>query len=420
MAWNRKEIRPGQVVRERVLSAKKPYVSYTRRVTRVKTDQRLVTIAFDDGPVDLPASPDKFSGRALTDILLDTLREYGALGTFCMVGDTGENYPDAVGRAGRPRWNGLRFDHYPDINQDERGGVVNNPEIVGRILAEGHQAVNHSYRHIPFGRLPFPYGKRACLGNLEQVMADLARLHGLLEEKHGYTMTMGRPPWYMDRISGGYTSLDAFDQMGYLYLAGSFRGESSQPLESLQAEADAMVMPMGKVLAANPDALCGQIICQRDGYNTVRRTPVVFGLRKQLDLLQRYGYRVVTAQQLVERSPFADVGPGEPGFDKLVWLQKTRAIAYWDNCLRLDAPMTWGELAMLLAPRKEAVHRRIQQIRETGKSQHPHWGAMDWCAEQGILKYAMDPDGPVKSLPMEFFDPIQGYTRRQVYEAFRD
>ena len=222
-------------------------------------------------------------------------------------------------------------------------------------------------------------------------MADLACLHGLLEEKHGYTMTMGRPPWYMDRISGGYTSLDAFDQMGYLYLAGSFRGESSQPLESLQAESDAMVMPMGKVLAANPDALCGQIICQRDGYNTVRRTPVVFGLRKQLDLLQRYGYRVVTAQQLVERSPFADVGPGEPGFDKLVWLQKTRAIAYWDNCLRLDALMTWGELAMLLAPRKEAVHRRIQQIRETGKSQHPHWGAMDWCAEQGILKYAMDP-----------------------------
>ena len=147
---------------------------------------------------------------------------------------------------------------------------------------------------------------------------------------------------------------------------------------------------------------------------------MVFGLRKQLDLLRRYGYRVVTAQQLVERSPFADVGPGEPGFDKLVRLQKTRAIAYWDNCLRLDAPMTWGELAMLLAPRKEAVHRRIQQIRETGKSQHPHWGAMDWCAEQGILKYAMDPDGPVKSLPTEFFDPIQGYTRRQVYEAFRD
>lgn len=156
MAWNRKGGRLGQEVRERFLSAKKPYVSYTRRITRVKTSQRMVTIAFDDGPTDLPASPDKFSGRSLTDILLDVLGEYEALGTFCMVGDTGENYPDAAGKVGRPHWNGLRYDHYPDINQDERGGVANNPEIVRRLLSEGHQAVNHSYRHIPFGRRPFP------------------------------------------------------------------------------------------------------------------------------------------------------------------------------------------------------------------------------------------------------------------------
>lgn len=419
MAWNRKGGCLGQEVRERFLSAKKPYVSYTRRITRVKTSQRMVTIAFDDGPTDLPASPDKFSGRSLTDILLDILGEYEALGTFCMVGDTGENYPDTAGKVGRPHWNGLRYDHYPDINQDERGGVVNNPEIVRRLLSEGHQAVNHSYRHIPFGRRPFPHGKRVCLENFSQVMADLTRLHRVLEEKHRYTMTMGRPPWYMDRINDGFTSLDAFDQMGYLYLAGSFRGEGCQPLESLQAEANAMVMPMGKALAADPDALCGQIICQKDGYNMARRTPVVFGLRKQLDLLQRYGYRVVTAQELVESSPFADVGPQEPGFDKLVQLQKTRAIVYWDNCLRLDSPMTWGELAMLLAPREEAIHRRVQQIRERGKSQHPHWGAMDWCAEQGILKYAMDPDGLVKSLPTEFFASTQDHTRRKIYEAFR-
>ena len=44
---------------------------------------------------------------------------------------------------------------------------------------------------------------------------------------------------------------------------------------------------------------------------------------------------------------------------------------------------------------------------------------MDWCAEQGILKYAMEPDETVKGLPREFFDPVQGLTRRQIYEAFR-
>lgn len=418
MTWNRNGLLPGK--KGWFLSGQRPYVSYTRRITRVKTDRRLVVIAFDDGPTDLPASPDKFSGRALTELLLDCLGEYEALGTFCLVGDTGENYPDAAGRAGGPQWNGRRWDHYPDINQDERGGAANNPEILRRLLAEGHQAVNHSYRHIPFGRRPFPHGKRVCLADLDQVTDDLTRLHRLLEEKHHYTMTMGRPPWGVDTIGGGCTSLDAFDLLGYQYLAGSFRGESVQPLESLQAETDAMVMPMGKVLAADPDALCGQIICQREGCNGLRRTPVVFGLRKQLDLLRRYGYQVVTAQQMVESCPFADVSPREPGFEKLVRLQRTRAIVYWDNCLRLDAPMTWGELAMLLAPRREAIRRRIRQIKETGKGQHPHWGAMDWCAEQGILKYAMDPDGLVKSLPPEFFDPTQGYTRRQVYEAYRD
>ena len=74
---------------------------------------------------------------------------------------------------------------------------------------------------------------------------------------------------------------------------------------------------------------------------------------------------------------------------------------------------------VLLAPRGEAIGRRVAKIRETGAPQHANWGAMDWCAEQGILKYAMDPDGTVSSLPSDFFAPAKGYTRRQVYEAYR-
>ena len=181
-----------------------------------------------------------------------------------------------------------------------------------------------------------------------------------------------------------------------------------------------MVAPMRHLLAQDPDALAGQIIFQKDGYNMARRTPVAFGLARQLKLLKDYGYRVVTVQQLLdEYSPFADVGQDEPLFAKLAQLQKTRGIVYSDNRLRLDAPMTWGELAMLLAPRGESIQRRIQRIRETGTAQHANWGAMDWCAEQGILKYAMDPDGAVTSLPSEFFASCTTYTRRAVYEAFR-
>ncbi len=74
---------------------------------------------------------------------------------------------------------------------------------------------------------------------------------------------------------------------------------------------------------------------------------------------------------------------------------------------------------MLLAPGQRPSGRRVAKIRGDRHPQHANWGAMDWCAEQGILKYAMDPDGTVSSLPSEFFGPAKDYTRRQVYAAYR-
>lgn len=414
----------GKRVLRKFLPEEKRHVSYTRRIERVKTSQRVVAMTFDDGPMDLPASPDKFGGQSLTDVLLDTLKDYGAKGTFDVVGDTGENYPDIAGRAGQADWGGVKYDHYPDINQDERGGAAHNPRLMQRILAEGHQVTNHSYRHILYGKKPFVYGKREYFTDLDQVVADLKRLHSLLRETYGYEITMARPPHYVDRIAGGYTSYDAYDQMGYLYLAAAFDGAGWLPIrhstvqDSLKAEVEAMTAPLKKALAENPDALAGQIIFQKDGYNMDRRTPVAFGLREQLAILHAYGYRVVTVSELLEESPFADLGREDPAFAKLVQLQKKQAIVFSDNRLRLEAPMTWGELAMLLAPRQQAVSRRLARIRETGQPQHANWGAMDWCAEQGILKYAMDPDGLVTSLPREFFGPVKNHTRRQVYEAY--
>lgn len=88
----------GKKVLKRFMPEEKHHVSYTRRIERVKTGERVVARTFDDGPMDLPSSPDKFSGKSLTDILLDTLQEYGALGTFDVVGDTSENYPDVAGQ----------------------------------------------------------------------------------------------------------------------------------------------------------------------------------------------------------------------------------------------------------------------------------------------------------------------------------
>ncbi len=165
----------GKRVLKKFLPEEKHHVSYTRRIERVQTGERVVAMTFDDGPMDLPSSPDKFDGRSLTDILLDTLAEYDAKGTFDVVGDTSENYPDVAGKTGQADWGGVKYDHYPDINQDDRGGVVHNPRLVRRILDEGHQITNHSYRHVLFGKKPFVYGKRDHFHGLDEVVADLSR-----------------------------------------------------------------------------------------------------------------------------------------------------------------------------------------------------------------------------------------------------
>jgi len=415
----------GKRVLKRFLPEEKHPISYTRRIERVRTQQRLVAMTFDDGPMDLPAIPDKFQGRALTDVLLDILKEYEALGTFDVVGDTGENYPDVAGRTGQADWGGVKFDHYPDINQDERGGAANNERLIRRILEEGHQITNHGYRHIIFGKKPFVYGQREYLGGVDRAVDDLNRLDLLLREKYGYQMTMTRPPHYVDHMQDGFTSYDVCDRMGYQYMAASFDGAGwlpsvlADPDAALEAEVNAMVEPMKKALEQNPDFFCGQVIFQKDGYNMAKRTPVAFGLRKQLELLKAWGYQVVTVDTLMAESPFADLGREDPLFEKLERLQRERAIVYSDNCLRLEDPMTQGELAMLLAPKEEALGRRWKEIRRTGKRQDPYWGAMDWCFGKGLLPKGAKPGEPVAALPEEFFAPVKGYTRREVYRAYK-
>ena len=121
-----------------LLPAPKCNVTYCRRIERVKTKQRVCAMTFDDGPMALPAAPDAFSGRALTDVLLDTLADFGAKGTFDVIGFTGENYPDTCGHAGTPSWGGVAYDHYPSFGTDEMGGALHCPQLIERIIRAGH------------------------------------------------------------------------------------------------------------------------------------------------------------------------------------------------------------------------------------------------------------------------------------------
>lgn len=413
-----------KLLRTYVLPPEVHHLSYTRRIERIRTDRRVCAMTFDDGPMDLPASPDEFHGRALTDVILDTLAEHGARGTFDVVGDTSENYPDRAGREGSASWGGIRYDHYPDIYQDDKGGAENVPRLIRRILDEGHQITNHGYRHVIFGRKAIVYGRREHLQSFSRAERDLMRLDELMRTRYGYRMTMGRPPHYVDRMKGGFTSYDVYDRMGYQYLAASFDGAGWLPSTlsgraALDAEIDAMVSPLRRELERDPDFFCGQIIFQKDGYNMARRTPVAWGLARQLELLDSYDYQVVTVADLMRESPFADVGQDDPLFDELCALAKERAIVYSDDRLRLEQTMTAGELAMLLCPREEALRRRWSRIRKSGRREHPYCGAMEWCVEQGIMARSVQPDAALESLPEGLFGPVPDLTRRSVYAAWR-
>jgi polysaccharide deacetylase family sporulation protein PdaB len=71
--------------------------------SEVKTDQKVVALTFDDGP-----------NPPYTNQLLDVLNEYHVPATFFLVGRNAEKYPD----------------------------------VVRRIVAEGHQVGNHTYNHV--------------------------------------------------------------------------------------------------------------------------------------------------------------------------------------------------------------------------------------------------------------------------------
>lgn len=417
-----------QFAKNVLLPEPKVCVGYCRRIERVRTNERVCAMTFDDGPMDLPASPDLFEGRAMTDVLLDVLDEFNAKGTFDVIGTTAENYPDVKGEAGTPAWGGVAYDHYPAFGQDGKGGAVHCPRLVERIVREGHQITNHGYRHILFGKKSFVYGRRHTLGRLEAVLDDLTALDQYLRGQYGYSMGMSRPPHYVDRIDGAFTSYDAYEKMGYLYLAASFDGAGWLPSKSerpFEAEVDEMVLPMQKKLEEDPDFFCGQIIFQKDGYNMALRTPVAVGLRRQLELLTNAGYRVVTVQELLDRSPFADVGADDPDFEAFRALAKTHAVAYSDNTLRPDKPMTCGEFAMLAAPREAAVDARIEQLLAGSRAFRSRYsGAMAWCRENGVLPQNAKEKTPLNAALLKnaaslFTAFPEEFTRRAVLRAYK-
>ena len=225
-----------------------------------------------------------------------------------------------------------------------------------------------------------------------------------MRRDYGYAIRLSRPPHYVDSTKDGFTSYDAHALLGYQYLAASFDGAGWLPLASFDAEVDAMLCPMKRALAQNPDCLCGQIIFQKDGYNMARRSPVAQALPKQLALLQQYGYRVVTVSELLSLCPFADLSPESPVFAPAkALLEAGFCICYRDNTVRSEQILTRGELCMFAFGWKTAA-RRIELVQTKTRvcrdvpCRHPYAAAIELALERGCMQQRdgrFFPDEPV-------------------------
>ena len=67
-----------------------------------------------------------------------------------------------------------------------------------------------------------------------------------------------------------------------------------------------MVDPVKNILKNDSNALNGQIIFQKDGYNMSLMTPVATALQEQLEVLKEYGYKVISVRELKNQYPFED------------------------------------------------------------------------------------------------------------------
>ena len=368
-----------------------PYISYARRINRVKTSSRICAMTFDDGPMRLP----KYNANdntPLTLTLLEILEKHNAKGTFDVIGSTKANYPDTEGKIGTPSWSGNSYDHYPSFSMDDFGGAENCPDLIERMLSRGHQITNHTYSHVLYSKKNFIYSDRITLNSFHKAYDDFEKLDSLLLEKHNYKMTFSRPPHYVDKICKGISAYDLYSFKNYNYLGASFDGAGWLPCKTYEEEIDAMVSPLEITLKNDPDALCGQIIFQKDGYNMSLRTPVADALDKQLEILDYYGYKVVTVNELVSMYPFSDVDEYDDDFELFCSLSNKYPIAFSDNSLRPDSPMTVGELLMLITPKKYSVDKRIEAIVKREKScnhitpSNKYYGAVLYAKEHNLFK----------------------------------
>lgn len=360
------------------------YLSPVRRLERfaVPANERLIAMTFDDGPMNMPPQPrlkPYEQAASLTQVLVDILAEHGGHGTFNIIGSTAENYPDRMGELGKATWSGIKHDHYPSFENDGLGGAASNPQLIRKMIEGGHQLSNHGYRHILFGPNAMIYGKREYLKNIQEVDADLGRLHDFMKYTYNYEMTMSRPPHYIDAMKDKLNAYDAYILKSYDYLAASFDGGGWLPTcGDFNEDVCRMTRLVEDAIAQDDKALNGQIIFQKDGYNMSMETPVAYALDAQMKRLAKNGYKVITVDALKAKYPFSDFNDPSKAFDIARDLDnKGYIMGYRNNAFKPDETLTIGEMFMMTVKKADCA-RALKAVLESSNMlqayrKHPYY-----------------------------------------------
>src|ERR1700749_1324297 len=106
---------------------------------QVRVDQPYIALTFDDGP-----------SAENTPRLLEMLKQRNIKATFCLIGQN----------------------------------AAANPDLVRRILAEGHEIGNHSWTHPQLSKL-----------SDQKVTAEITQTQDAIKNASGFTPTLLRPPY---------------------------------------------------------------------------------------------------------------------------------------------------------------------------------------------------------------------------------
>lgn len=224
----------GLVVSERYLSTPSSYV-----IQRAGDHPGLIALTFDDGP-----------DPQWTPAILDILKRENAPATFFIIGKNGQSYPD----------------------------------LVRRIVNEGHEIGNHTFSHPNLGEIPRPL-----------VDLELNATQRLIESLTGRSTVLFRPPYFGDAEADKPEEVEPAiraEQLGYIMVG--LRIDPSDWKTPVSAE-EIIQRTIDRSMDTNPETR-GQVVLLHDSGGD--RSATVAALPGLIHQLRSHGMRLVTVSEL--------------------------------------------------------------------------------------------------------------------------